>query len=447
MITPVSMTNFAYDKALLYVEVYSPEGTHDAPGTPYGVSLEVPPLLLLHGNGGSIEEFKDQIAYFSKTRSVIAMDSRGQGKSTGASLQLTYELMADDVIEILNRLGVPEVHLVGFSDGAIISFILAKQNPLRVKTLTAIGGNIDPSGLTPEALEEIKRELAIARRRQEEPEFDHESETGLLELMIDEPHIKPASLKKVECPVILITGEHDMIDPKHTELICSRIPQCESHVIAGADHFVLDTHDTEVNALIEGLITAHEKRLVPIEPKIVDTLEIRKIAPEEEPLVHELYEDLLDSLETMPNYAGWKRGVHPRIETALSALESGELYGAFAKDSGLLVGSMILRFDYEDFFNACGWEILEPHQVLALRTVIARPQYRGGGVARSMVAFAQKFAEDHPDCIAIRFNTSGQNVPANYVYTRMGFMRYYSILMPYRGLDISDWTNVYEKRL
>ena len=54
------------------------------------------PLLLIHGNSGSMNNFKYQIPYFSKYYKVIAVDSRAQGKSTDYGDSLTYQMMADD---------------------------------------------------------------------------------------------------------------------------------------------------------------------------------------------------------------------------------------------------------------------------------------------------------------------------------------------------------------
>ena len=443
----LSKTHMAYDKALLNVEVYGPPSMHDEPGSPYGVSLESCPLLLLHGNGGSLQEFKKQIEYFAPHRTVIAIDSRGQGESTGASLNLSYELMADDVIEIINRLGVPELHFVGFSDGAIISILIAKNYPLRVKSLTAIGANINPEGLSQDARRQMEEELKAIRlgKVKKVPlEYDHESPQELLELMVNEPQIAPKELIKISAPTQLITGEFDLITPEHTELILRAIPQCSHHCIVGADHFLLESHADELNKLIETHITGHERRLAAVLPSISPDLEVRKLSFDDKDDLYALFTELIDSLDQGLNYAGWKKGVYPTLDHADKGLAEDNIYGCFTKEDGRLVGCMRLCFDMEEHFNTCGWELLPQEEVLMLRTVISSPSYRGSGVGKSMVAFAIDFARKHKKCRAIRFNTSGQNVPANYIYTRMGFKRYYSILQPYRGLDISDWTNPYE---
>ncbi|MBU3745122.1 MAG: alpha/beta hydrolase, partial [Sediminibacterium sp.] len=57
------------------------------------------PLLVLHGNGGSINNAEDHYPDLMKSYEVIAIDSRGQGKSTDSDAPLTYEQMASDINE------------------------------------------------------------------------------------------------------------------------------------------------------------------------------------------------------------------------------------------------------------------------------------------------------------------------------------------------------------
>ena len=468
MISPTVVTSFAYDEAVIHVEIYSPEEIIDQPGTPYGVSVKRPPLLVLHGNAGSIHEFDQQIEYFSKQRTVIAIDSRGQGKSTvNPELEITYEIMADDVLEIMNRLGVPEVHLLGFSDGAITSLLFAKNNPFRVKTLTAIGANIDPKGLTTQAREDIKEEIKRLKKERKqkelkaqgilesseydvelsEHEFGLEPEEVLLELLMAHPHIKLSALSEIHCPTLIITGEHDMIKPEHTKQIVSQIEHAEHKVIQGADHFVLAGYSHKVNEMVEELITANEKDLKPIELSLSENLttEIATEADLEE--VKQVYNDMIDSLETSTNYAGWKRGVYPAVEIAEKGVKDGDLFVVRQKSDGKAVASFILRYDLPFYFSAAGWENIEQEAVLMIHTLIVSPKAKSSGIGRHVLAFMEDYARKNPQTKAIRFNTSPQNVPTNYLYIRSGFIRYYAFLQPYRGLDIPDWTNPYEKRI
>ena len=69
------------------------------------------PMLFIHGNGGSVESFNNQISFFSKKYRVIVADSRGQGKTVNTLDSLTYEMMADDYFLLLNDLLIVQLDL------------------------------------------------------------------------------------------------------------------------------------------------------------------------------------------------------------------------------------------------------------------------------------------------------------------------------------------------
>ncbi len=82
-------------------------------------------LLLLHGNSGSIENFIYQIPELSKHFKVIAIDSRAQGRTSDSDKEITYALMASDMSELIDKLNLGKVNIVGWSDGGNIGLELA----------------------------------------------------------------------------------------------------------------------------------------------------------------------------------------------------------------------------------------------------------------------------------------------------------------------------------
>src|SRR5262249_24612854 len=105
------------------------------------------PVLILHGGLGSLSRMRCQIMALASSYFVIAPDSRGHGRSTDSSETLSYSLMADDMLKLLDHLQINQVDVVGWSDGAIIGLDLAMHHPVRVKKLVAISANFDASGL------------------------------------------------------------------------------------------------------------------------------------------------------------------------------------------------------------------------------------------------------------------------------------------------------------
>ena len=77
------------------------------------------PLLLIHGNGLSMNSFKYQIDFFAKKYTVIGVDSRAQGKSIDTSSFLNYIMMADDFNALLDSLKIDSANVIGWSDGGI----------------------------------------------------------------------------------------------------------------------------------------------------------------------------------------------------------------------------------------------------------------------------------------------------------------------------------------
>src|SRR5471030_2416616 len=102
------------------------------------------PLLIIHGNGGSINNFLYQIPYFAKNYHVILSDSRAQGKSVDPTDSLSYEMMTDDLNALLDKLNLKSCYVIGWSDGGINGLLLAIRHPDKVKKLAVTGANLWP---------------------------------------------------------------------------------------------------------------------------------------------------------------------------------------------------------------------------------------------------------------------------------------------------------------
>ena len=99
---------------------------------------------MMHGNGGSIQAFSNQIPFFEKYYKVIAIDSRLQGKSEGNPDTISYDLMASDFNALMDQLGIDSAYVLGWSDGGIDGIILALKYPSKVKMLAVSGANTVP---------------------------------------------------------------------------------------------------------------------------------------------------------------------------------------------------------------------------------------------------------------------------------------------------------------
>lgn len=183
------------------------------------------PLLIIHGNGQSIKNFSKQIPYFKKEYKVILADSRAHGKSVDTKDSLDYNMMADDLNELLNRLHLDSCFVIGWSDGGINGLLLAIRHPEKVKKLAVTGANLwsDSSAVDPKIFNWLAGLVDSLKKVTKIPEIRNQYKQ--LEMMTREPNITLNQLHTVKCPTLVIGGDHDVLLPRHTLIIAENIPQ------------------------------------------------------------------------------------------------------------------------------------------------------------------------------------------------------------------------------
>ncbi|HMK27389.1 MAG TPA: alpha/beta hydrolase [Chitinophagaceae bacterium] len=198
----------------------------------YEVYGEGKPLVLLHGNGGSIRSRAAFIEEFSKKYKVIAFDSRCHGRSDCPVGYLTYEQMADDVDKVLQDLGIDSAYVWGHSDGGIVGLLLAIHFPVRVKKLLATGANLRPDST---AVEPGLFPLLHVMEKQAKADSIHYKQFLLL---VQQPHIPVSDLQKIKSDVLIMAGDRDAIRVEHTMEIFKNIPGALLCILPGTTHFV-----------------------------------------------------------------------------------------------------------------------------------------------------------------------------------------------------------------
>lgn len=189
------------------------------------------PLIFLHGNGGSIFSSRAKIDYFKQYFKVIAIDSRGHGKSVDTvSKELTYTQMAFDIKVLLDSLHTDSAYISGQSDGGILGLLIAINYPEKVSRLVTFGANLFPGkkAVFDEIDDLVKDTLRTTK------DFYMKRLFSLLEY---QPHITVQQLKTIKCPVLIMSGDRDAIRLEHSLKIFYNIENANFFVMPGASHF------------------------------------------------------------------------------------------------------------------------------------------------------------------------------------------------------------------
>jgi pimeloyl-ACP methyl ester carboxylesterase len=207
----------------------------------YGSGL---PVVLLHGGLGHGGNWGYQVPALVKNGyRAILIDSRGHGRSSRDERPYSYELMAGDVLAVLDALHLDQVAMVGWSDGACTALVLAAQFPSRVAGVYFFACNMDPGGVKKfQATDPLNR--CFARHRKDyadlssRPEdFDRFVEDVSL-MQRTQPNYSAQDLATISVPVAIVQSEHDeFIKQEHAEYLAKTIPSAELIILEAGTHF------------------------------------------------------------------------------------------------------------------------------------------------------------------------------------------------------------------
>lgn len=198
------------------------------------------PLLLIHGNSTPTRGWAPQIEYFSSFYKVYSIDCRGRGKSELGNDSLTYLQQAEDLSLFLEKLQLDSVCIIGKSDGAIIGLLMAIHHPERLKKLVAFSGNLQPdtTALYPETVNEIKqaRALADSKLTINDTTKNWRLEQQRNRMMEFQPNITASDLQKITIPVLVMSGDRDVIKIEHSLFIYKNLSKGNLCILPNQQH-------------------------------------------------------------------------------------------------------------------------------------------------------------------------------------------------------------------
>ena len=203
-----------------------------------------PAVILLHGGLGNAGNFGYQVAPLTEAGyRAILIDSRGHGRSTRDEKPYSYDLMATDVLAVMDALSIGKAAVAGWSDGACTGMILGHRHPDRIAGVFFFACNMDPSGTLPFAMTPLI-ERCFSRHKQDyaalspTPEkFDDFVEAvGLMQRT--QPDYSERDLGEITVPVTIVHGEGDeFIRPEHADYLARSMSGAELVILPGVTHF------------------------------------------------------------------------------------------------------------------------------------------------------------------------------------------------------------------
>jgi pimeloyl-ACP methyl ester carboxylesterase len=202
------------------------------------------PVIFLHGGLANSDYWGGQVPAVAAHHTVILMDSRGHGRSTRDARPYGYDLMADDVVALMDNLKIAKADIVGWSDGAILGIDLAMRHKERVGKVFAFAANTLTSGVKDGVEKNPTFAAYIARAGHEyaahsaTPKEYDAFVTQISKMWAEQPNWGDAQLKAIATPILIVDGDHDeAIKREHTEYMAATIPHAGLLILPNVSHF------------------------------------------------------------------------------------------------------------------------------------------------------------------------------------------------------------------
>ncbi len=212
------------------------------------------PVVLLHGGLANADYWGDLVPALAPHYRVIVMDSRGHGRSSRDAKPYGYDLMASDVLALMDYLKIDKAALVGWSDGAIIGLDIALHHPGRLSKLFAFAANSDPSGVKDVNQSPVFTAF-IARARKE---YEKLSPTPtqydaflaqITKMWETQPNWTASDLEGIKVPTWIVDADHDeAIKRENTLFMADHIPGSGLLIQPQVSHFSFIQDPQQFNA-------------------------------------------------------------------------------------------------------------------------------------------------------------------------------------------------------
>jgi pimeloyl-ACP methyl ester carboxylesterase len=222
-----------------------------------------PPVVLLHGGMSGAQTWSEQLDVLVKTHRVLVPEQQGHAHTPDVDGPLTYQAMANDTVEFIERIAGGPALVVGHSDGGVIGLLLALQRPDLVKRLVAIGANFHHEGVHSDTLTAgaaTDDDFAKPRDRYAELSPDGAGHWPVIfdktqQMWLSQPTLTLADIAAIAPPTLVMVGDDDVIAHAHSVELYQALPEGQLAIVPGTSHGVRKEKPALVNHLILDFLT------------------------------------------------------------------------------------------------------------------------------------------------------------------------------------------------
>ncbi len=214
----------------------------------YKVHGEGDPVVLLHGAWSSSESFSLQVDRLSEHFQLLLVDRRGHGRTPDTPGPYSYQQSLEDMVGVIDVLGIEIFNLVGWSAGAFLGLMMAECIPDRLNGFASIGGAFSFQGYERSWLRRFERLTtddlpeplikSYERLSPDGPEHFQIVFEKIKKMPTSRREYTPDELSGISVPTLVMSGDRDIVSLEHTIKFYRSLPRAELSIIPGASHML-----------------------------------------------------------------------------------------------------------------------------------------------------------------------------------------------------------------
>jgi pimeloyl-ACP methyl ester carboxylesterase len=220
-------------------------------------------VLLLHGGLSNTDSYADvMVPALENSFHLFAYDRAGHGRSADQPSSFHFDFQRDEAIAYISEVVKQPVHVVGYSDGAIIALMVAIARPELIKSIVSIAGNFTPAGLVKiptfdPAIDQITEEerTSYAAMSPDAPETLVAKIAKMHRIWEVEPSIEITDIAQIKVPVLVMAGDDDGVKHSHSVELFEALPLGQLAIVPGTSHGLVKEKPKLVTELIKSFLS------------------------------------------------------------------------------------------------------------------------------------------------------------------------------------------------